>query len=57
MLPTLLHKTDLSFEGLKKGLTMDDLAQHQQVKINTIEDHVLELFIKGYLSNYKACCI
>ena len=33
---------------------MDDLAQHQQVKINTIEDHVLELFIKGYLSNYKA---
>ena len=25
---------------------MDDLAQHQQVKINTIEDHVLELFIK-----------
>ncbi|MCD8786237.1 helix-turn-helix domain-containing protein [Staphylococcus gallinarum] len=54
VLPTLLHKTDLSFEGLKKGLTMDDLAQHQHVKINTIEDHVLELFIKGYLSNYKA---
>lgn len=53
VLPTLLHKTVISFEGLKNGHTMDELAHMQQVKINTIEDHVLELFIKGYLTDYK----
>ncbi len=32
--------------------TMEDIAAQQQVKINTIEDHVLEILIKGYMSNY-----
>ncbi len=31
---------------------MEDIAAQQQVKINTIEDHVLEILIKGYMSNY-----
>ena len=30
--------------------TMEDIAAQQQVKINTIEDHVLEILIKGYMS-------
>jgi len=31
----------------------NQLANMQNVKPNTIEDHILELFIKGYLSKYK----
>lgn len=53
ILPSLLQKTDLTYDGLKKGYTMQALANQQQVKINTIEDHVLELFIKGYITDYQ----
>ena len=32
---------------------MDEVAVTQNVKINTIEDHVLELFIKDIFQNTK----
>ncbi|MCJ1656328.1 helix-turn-helix domain-containing protein [Staphylococcus sp. NRL 16/872] len=52
ILPPLLNKTALSHQQLLRGITMDEAAVIQNVKINTIEDHVLELFIKGYLHVY-----
>lgn len=52
MLPPLLNKTALSHQQLLRGITMDEAAVIQNVKINTIEDHVLELFIKGYFHEY-----
>ncbi|MBO1204996.1 MULTISPECIES: helix-turn-helix domain-containing protein [Staphylococcus] len=53
ILPTLLFKTEQTFSGIKNGLSFNQLANMQNVKPNTIEDHILELFIKGYLSKYK----
>ena len=53
ILPTLLNKTTITYHQLLKGLSMDEAAVTQNVKINTIEDHVLELFIKGYFSEYQ----
>lgn len=53
ILPKLLNRTRLSYKGILEGKNMHQLAQGQNVKINTIEDHVLELFIKGYLTNYE----
>ena len=38
-----------NFSKLSKvlhGMNMNEIAEHQNVKINTIEDHVLEIFIK-----------
>ena len=52
ILPTLLFKTEETYIGIKKGLSFNELAKTQNVKSNTIEDHILELFIKGYLSQY-----
>ncbi|RIN28700.1 hypothetical protein BU068_12925, partial [Staphylococcus succinus] len=40
------------YKGLRQGLDFEQLAAQQQVKINTIEDHILELFIKGYIKDY-----
>ena len=34
-------------------MNMNEIAEHQNVKINTIEDHVLEIFIKGYQNDYN----
>lgn len=53
ILPTLLNKTTITYHQLLKELSMDEVAVTQNVKINTIEDHVLELFIKGYFSEYQ----
>lgn len=53
ILPSLLNKTATTFHQLEQGLSMDEVSVIQNVKINTIEDHVLELFIKGYYSNYQ----
>lgn len=52
ILPTLLFKTEETYKGIKRGLNFKQLAKIQNVKPNTIEDHILELFIKGYLSHY-----
>ncbi|GGG84881.1 hypothetical protein E2558_04010 [Staphylococcus pragensis] len=52
ILPPLLNKTALSQKQLLRGITMDEVAVIQNVKVNTIEDHVLELFIKGYFHEY-----
>ncbi|HHR5749537.1 TPA: helix-turn-helix domain-containing protein [Staphylococcus aureus] len=52
MKPTLLNQTYITYTKLLEQFTMEDIAAQQQVKINTIEDHVLEILIKGYMSNY-----
>lgn len=52
ILPSLLKQTHLTYQKLLHGQTLNEIATRQQVKLNTIEDHVLELFIKGYMSNY-----
>ncbi|SCT03749.1 helix-turn-helix domain-containing protein [Staphylococcus caeli] len=53
ILPTLLNKTEQTLLGIKQGMDFEHLALQQNVKPNTIEDHILELFIKGYLTNYE----
>ncbi|WP_436859964.1 helix-turn-helix domain-containing protein [Staphylococcus caeli] len=53
ILPTLLNKTEQTLNGIKQGMDFEHLALQQNVKQNTIEDHILELFIKGYLTNYE----
>src|SRR5699024_8196601 len=53
ILPTLLHKTKQTYIGLQNGLSFEQLVAQQNVKSNTIEDHILELFIKGYISDYQ----
>lgn len=50
--PSLLHKTHITQQQLKQRFSMTQIAQKQHVKLNTIEDHILELFIKGYITNY-----
>ncbi|MBE5674700.1 helix-turn-helix domain-containing protein [Staphylococcus sp. SS35] len=50
--PTLSNQTFITFTKLLENFTMENIAEQQQVKINTIEDHVLEILIKGYMSNY-----
>ncbi|GAA6817411.1 helix-turn-helix domain-containing protein [Helicobacter pylori] len=52
ILPPLLNKTQLTLNGLTNGHSIEEIQQQQNVKINTIEDHLLELFIKGYLHDY-----
>lgn len=52
ILPSLLNKTELTLRSLSNGHSLKDIQQQQNVKINTIEDHLLELFIKGHLQNY-----
>ncbi|MDW5471532.1 helix-turn-helix domain-containing protein [Staphylococcus equorum] len=53
VLPSLLNKTEQTYLGLQNGLNFEQLAAQQNVKPNTIDDHILELFIKGYISNYE----
>ena len=48
----LLTNTYLSYQKLKSGLNLKEIAQLQNVKLNTIEDHILEMYIKGYLIDY-----
>lgn len=52
MKPTLSNQTYITYTRLLERYMMEDIAAQQQVKINTIEDHVLEILIKGYMSNY-----
>ena len=49
ILSPLLTNTYLSYQKLKSGLNLKEIAQLQNVKLNTIEDHILEMYIKGYL--------
>ena len=53
MLPSLSHNTFKSLQLLRKGQSLEQIANFQNVKLNTIEDHLLEMFIKGYLNNYS----
>lgn len=50
--PPLSYNTSETYVHLQQGKTMDQIARHKHVKINTIEDHILELFIKGYIADY-----
>ncbi|MDU6710434.1 MAG: helix-turn-helix domain-containing protein, partial [Staphylococcus epidermidis] len=52
ILSPLQSNTYLSYQKLKSGLNLKEIAQQQNVKLNTIEDHVLEMYIKGYLIDY-----
>jgi len=52
ILSPLQSNTYLSYQKLKSGLNLKEIAQLQNVKLNTIEDHVLEMYIKGYLIDY-----
>ncbi|MGV3127818.1 helix-turn-helix domain-containing protein [Staphylococcus simulans] len=54
ILPSLSLNTKDTFKLVQSGLTFDEIAQKEGVKVNTIEDHILELYIKGYLSDYDA---
>lgn len=53
ILPILSQNAYQTYQHVKKGLDMKQIAHLENVKENTIEDHILELFIKGYLSDYK----
>ena len=52
ILSPLLTNTYLSYQKLKSGLNLKEFANLQNVKLNTIEDHILEMYIKGYLIDY-----
>ena len=52
--PTLLNKTKLTLHQLEQGHPIQDISTVQNVKLNTIEDHLLELFIKGYINDYDS---
>lgn len=54
ILPTLLNKTEKTYLGIQNGLNFKQLAAQQNVKPNTIDDHILELFIKGYITDYDS---
>ncbi|PHK49243.1 helix-turn-helix domain-containing protein [Staphylococcus edaphicus] len=54
ILPSLLYKTELTYHGIQQGMRFEELAAQQNVKPNTIQDHILELFIKGYLTQYSS---
>ncbi|EKU49809.1 helix-turn-helix domain-containing protein [Staphylococcus massiliensis] len=53
--PTLLHQTFTTYQQLLKepDVKIEDMAARKNVKPNTIEDHILELFIKGYLHDFR----
>ncbi|MCT1925880.1 helix-turn-helix domain-containing protein [Staphylococcus pasteuri] len=53
ILPTLLNKTKMTYRQIQQGQSPQEIATIQNVKINTIEDHLLELFIKGYMHDYE----
>ncbi|WP_237340568.1 helix-turn-helix domain-containing protein [Staphylococcus carnosus] len=52
ILPELSQNAFETYQYLKNDKTMKEISVIENVKENTIEDHVLELFIKGYLSDY-----
>lgn len=52
ILPELSQNAYETYRHLKNDKNMQEIAVIESVKENTVEDHVLELFIKGYLSNY-----
>ncbi|MCU5745469.1 helix-turn-helix domain-containing protein [Staphylococcus sp. SQ8-PEA] len=52
MLPTLSRNTYKTYKLLKHKKTFQDIAAYQNIKLSTLEDHVLELFIKGYFTDY-----
>ncbi|MCD8906460.1 helix-turn-helix domain-containing protein [Staphylococcus arlettae] len=55
--PPLLNKTEQTLHSILAQQSLNDILREQNVKINTIEDHLIELFIKGYLSDYETYVI
>lgn len=41
-----------TYRYFRQELTLNDIASKLKVTTNTIEDHILDLYIKGYLSDY-----
>lgn len=53
ILPTLSINTKDTLKLVKTGLSLEAIAQKEGVKVNTIEDHIIELYIKGYFTDYN----
>lgn len=53
LLPTLSQNAKWTYTLIMQGYKMVQIADIEKVKVNTIEDHILELFIKGYLHDYS----
>ena len=53
MRPSLTIQANDTRQRLTTTQDVTRLANEKSVKENTIEDHILELFIKGYIDNYN----
>lgn len=53
ILPSLSLNSKDTLKLAKNGLSLETIAQKEGVKVNTIEDHIIELYIKGYFTNYS----
>ncbi|MGV3243981.1 helix-turn-helix domain-containing protein [Staphylococcus sp. 11261D007BR] len=53
-LPHISIKVANTLKWYQQGWSLQNIAHHSHVTFNTIEDHVLDLFIKGYINDYHA---
>ena len=56
ILSSLLNKTSITQQYLHQGLSLKAKSQLHRMLNNTIEDHILELFIKGYEKKLRKLC-
>lgn len=49
--PLLNHQTYTTYELLNQTFDMEQLASIKHVKTHTIHDHIIEMYIKGYLND------
>lgn len=52
ILPTLSINTKNTLKLVNTGVSLEAIARKEGVKVNTIEDHIIELYIKGYFTDY-----
>ncbi|MHD0397661.1 helix-turn-helix domain-containing protein [Staphylococcus simulans] len=53
ILPTLSINTKDTLKLVHSGSSLERIAHQEGVKVNTIEDHIIELYIKGYFTDYS----
>ncbi|KXA43512.1 hypothetical protein HMPREF3215_01892 [Staphylococcus simulans] len=53
ILPALSINTKDTLKLVNNGLSLEAIAQKEGVKLNTIEDHIIELYVKGYFTDYS----
>src|SRR5699024_5059673 len=53
ILPALSINTKDTLKLVNNGLSLEAIAQKEGVKLNTIEDHIIELYTKGYFTDYS----